>query len=158
VPIIEELFKTLGVWVLAGRRLTPQEGWVAGLMSGAGFALVEGLFYGLQMVTLPDAASWVFTIIGRTGGSLLHTFCGGLIGWAFAKTWSDRKVWRVVGMFVLVIFIHGIWNALALTPSVSALAGASESVGNWLSLPLVVVMIALLFAYLVKSRRVAGQA
>lgn len=158
VPIIEELFKTLGVWVLAGRRLTPQEGWVAGLMSGAGFALVEGLFYGLQMVTLPDAASWVFTIIGRTGGSLLHTFCGGLIGWAFAKTWSDRKVWRVVGMFLLVIFIHGIWNALTLVPSVSALAGASELVGNWLSLPLVVVMIVLLFAYLVKSRKVAGQA
>ena len=127
-------------------------------MSGAGFALVEGLLYSLQIVTLPDAASWAVAIIGRTGGSLLHTFCGGLIGWAFAKTWSDRKVWRVVGMFVIVILIHGLWNGLALIPSVSTLSGASGSDANWFTLPLIGVMIVIFYAYLYKARKVATQA
>jgi len=158
MPIIEELFKTIGVWTLAGRNLTPQEGWVAGLMSGASFALVEGLFYSLQMVGLTDSVSWVVAIIGRSGGSLLHTFCGGLIGWALAKTWKDRKIWRVVSMYVLVILIHGIWNGLALIPAVSMLGGGSDSMGILYSLPLFGVMIVLFFAFLVKTRRVAGQA
>jgi hypothetical protein len=112
----------------------------------------------MQIITLPDATSWGVASIGRMGSSLLHTFCGGLIGWAFAKTWSDRNIWRVVGMFVLVIVIHGFWNGLALLPSVSTLGGASGSEGNLLTLPLIVVMVVLFFAYLFKSRKVAEEA
>ncbi|MGB4596268.1 MAG: PrsW family glutamic-type intramembrane protease [Anaerolineaceae bacterium] len=158
MPIIEELFKTLGVWILAGRNLSPQEGWVAGLMSGAGFALVEGLFYSVQMVTLPDSFSWVVAVVGRTGGSLLHTFCGGLIGWALAKTWKDRKVWRVVGMFVVVILIHGFWNGLALIPTISTLGGLSEAADNLYFLPLILLMVGLFIGYTSTTRKVAGQA
>jgi len=158
MPIIEELFKTIGVWTLAGRNLTLQEGWVAGLMSGAAFALVEGLFYSVQMVSLTDPGSWVVAIIGRSGGSLLHTFCGGLIGWAFAKAWQDHKLWRVVGMYALVILIHGIWNGLALIPAVNTLGGGSDAAGNLYSLPLVGIMIVLFFTFISKSRSVVSQA
>jgi len=45
MPIIEEVVKPLAIWVLAGRKITPQEGFVSGLLCGAGFALMENVLY-----------------------------------------------------------------------------------------------------------------
>ncbi len=38
VPLIEEILKPIALWSLVGKDLTDQEGFVAGLLSGAGFA------------------------------------------------------------------------------------------------------------------------
>jgi len=43
MPLIEELFKTLGVWLLKVRNPDPAESFRIGLLSGGGFALFEGL-------------------------------------------------------------------------------------------------------------------
>jgi len=43
VPLIEELVKPLGLWVLVGKKLTPAQGFVGGLLCGAAFALLESL-------------------------------------------------------------------------------------------------------------------
>ncbi len=40
-PLLEELIKPLPLWLLAGRKLTPQEGFSGGILCGAAFALVE---------------------------------------------------------------------------------------------------------------------
>lgn len=153
LPVIEELFKTIGVWMLSGRKLTPQEGWTAGLMSGAGFALVEGLFYGLQMTMAPDATTWISTLIGRTGGTILHTLFGGMVGLAYARSWRDGKAGRVLGVYVAVIAMHGLWNALAIAQGALALGGKSAMATNWMYLPLGLMMVIMLIAYLAKSRK-----
>ncbi len=50
VPLIEEALKPIGLWFLARRRLTPSEGFIGGVISGAGFALFESLLNSTQLV------------------------------------------------------------------------------------------------------------
>jgi len=110
-PLIEEVLKTLGVWLFMKRKLTPAEGYVAGMICGAGFALVEGLFNLAGAATPED---WVGLVIGRAGGSLLHVFTGGLIGWGLADTWRSGKFKKYLQVFWGAFIIHGLWNALAV--------------------------------------------
>jgi RsiW-degrading membrane proteinase PrsW (M82 family) len=110
-PLIEEILKTLGVWLFVKRKLTPVEGYVAGLICGAGFALIEGLFNLAGAATPQD---WVSLVIGRAGGSLLHIFTGGLIGWGLAETWHSGKFQKYLLAFLGALIIHGLWNALAV--------------------------------------------
>ena len=42
VPFLEELFKPIGVWLLAGRKPSPAQGFSAGLLSGAGTKTLGG--------------------------------------------------------------------------------------------------------------------
>ena len=110
-PLIEEILKTLGVWLFVKRKLTPVEGYVAGMICGAGFALVEGLFNLAGAATPED---WVGLVIGRAGGSLLHVFTGGLIGWGLAEAWRSGKFTKYLLAFLGAFVIHGLWNAFAV--------------------------------------------
>lgn len=110
-PVIEELFKTLALWPLLGLRITPEEGYKAGLLSGAAFAFIEGSLFATQAAMGPGT-DWVFFILGRFGGSLLHIFNGGIIGWALAKTWLDKKFYRAVLAYLIAMVIHGLWNGI----------------------------------------------
>ena len=51
-PLVEELFKTLAVWSLQGLNISDGEGYVAGMLSGTAFALVEGMLYAAQTAML----------------------------------------------------------------------------------------------------------
>jgi hypothetical protein len=110
-PLIEEVLKTLGVWLFVKRKLTPAEGYVAGMICGAGFALIEGLF---NLAGAATPGDWVGLVIGRAGGSLLHVFTGGLIGWGLAETWRSGKFQKYLLAFLGALIIHGLWNALAV--------------------------------------------
>jgi hypothetical protein len=61
-------------------------------------------------------------------------------------------------MFVLVIFIHGFWNGLALTPTISTVGGLSEAADNLYFLPLILLMVGLFIGFTSTTRKVAGQA
>jgi RsiW-degrading membrane proteinase PrsW (M82 family) len=110
-PLIEEVLKTLGVWLFVKRKLTPAEGYIAGMICGAGFALIEGLF---NLAGAATPGDWVGLVIGRAGGSLLHVFTGGLIGWGLAETWRSGKFQKYLLAFLGALIIHGLWNALAV--------------------------------------------
>jgi hypothetical protein len=109
VPVVEELFKTLAVWPLLGLNISPGEGYVAGMMSGAGFALLEGMLFAAQTAMTPGG-DWVYFLIGRLGGTLIHVFNGGLVGWALAESWRDRKFARLLVIYLVAFIIHGMWN------------------------------------------------
>jgi len=111
VPLIEEILKTLGVWFLVKRKLSPTEGFVAGLICGAGFALVEGFFNLGNAVTGADMVAIVFS---RIGASLIHISTGGLIGWGLTSTWRTGKFFKYLLAFLTAFFIHSIWNLFAL--------------------------------------------
>lgn len=157
-PVTEELFKTLAIWPLMGLRISSSEGFVAGLMSGAAFALFEGAMYASQAVMLPDN-EWVFFILGRIGGSLLHTFNGGLIGWALAKTWQDKKVYRALIAYLIAIAVHALWNFNVFwTQLLPAVQGNEPnnmfSIGLMIGLGLIIVIgFALLMVYISKEEK-----
>ncbi len=111
-PLVEELLKTLAVFPLLGLGISEGDGYVAGLMSGGAFALLEGALYAAQTAQAPGG-EWAYFLVGRLGGTLIHVFNGGLVGWALAKTWKDRNFARLIVIYLTAFFIHGIWNLVA---------------------------------------------
>jgi len=111
IPLIEEILKPIALWALAGKGLTDQEGFVAGLLCGAGFALLENLLYFMNVGT---AEEWLFMVIGRAGTGVLHMFGSALMGWGLARTWREGKGAFLALMTVLAVSFHGLWNGLAI--------------------------------------------
>lgn len=128
VPLIEELFKPIGVWLLAGRGLTPAAGFAAGAISGAGYALFESLSL------TADGASWVFVVVARFGTDIIHVLTAGLTGWALVLAWREKRYLRLAVTYLCAVAIHGLWNGLTVF---STLAGLASLQGSGASLPLV---------------------
>jgi len=128
MPLIEELLKTFGVLLLKGRNLSPREGMLAGIVSGAGFGILEGMLFAVQTGsdTAPDA--WMIFVIGRAAALVLHIFNGALNGYALVRYWQNRKVAPLLGAFLLTVFIHGAWNLISVLASVNVLDQALSGV------------------------------
>ena len=149
IPLIEEALKPLAVWSLVKHRLTPAGGFIAGLLCGAGFALVESAF-SLSAATGQD---WGVTVLGRAGTGLLHTFTAGLNGWALAATWQDGKHIRQGMVYTLTVITHGAWNFFALLMGIGMVGTewplasnpALTSTAPWVLLGLAVLMAIALF-------------
>lgn len=109
IPLIEEALKPLGLWLLAGRRLTPTEGFVGGVISGAGFALFENL-----SALSTGGEQWAFLASTRISTALLHMLTTGLVGWALAHAWSQRRYLRLALSYAIAVTLHGLWNALGI--------------------------------------------
>lgn len=122
-PAVEEIFKTLAVWPLLGLKIGDGGGYVAGLMSGAAFAMVEGMLYAAQTAMTPGN-DWLYFLLGRFGGTLIHIFNGGLIGWGLAKSLRDHKFARLLLVYLLAFLVHGFWNlAVVVTQLIPSLKG-----------------------------------
>lgn len=115
VPLIEELLKPIGVWFLVGTRLTPAGGFVAGILCGAGYALIESL--GLAS----SGAEWASLVVARMGTAGVHIFTTGLSGWALALAWKQNSYLRLGWVYLFNVFFHGLWNAMTLTIVVSSI-------------------------------------
>lgn len=114
-PLIEEICKPIGLWFFARRGLTPRDGFISGMLSGAAFALVETLFNGMQ--DQPDA--WLMIVTLRIGTGALHIFASGLMGYSMAKAWSTRNYWNLFFGYLISVSLHGLWNAMAITLSLT---------------------------------------
>jgi len=127
VPLVEELFKPLAVWLFAWKLESPAQGLALGMLSGAAFALVESLNAGGA-----ETASWAVIVSVRAGTSLLHIAASGLVGWGIASAFRERRILRLVAAYSSAVLIHGIWNACAVGVGLSALG---EFIGKpeWLS-------------------------
>lgn len=118
IPLIEELFKPLGVWFLAGKQPTPAQGFTAGLLCGAAF----GMFESFSMISFTSGSAWLYTAVARIGTGLLHMLTAGISGWALATTWRDRKYLRMTLVYTGVVLLHGCWNLFALLMGLSGMA------------------------------------
>lgn len=143
VPLIEEILKPLAIWGLAGKNLTDREGFVAGLLCGAGFALMENLLY---FTGVSFAQDWIFMVIGRAGTGVLHMLASGLMGWGLARIWRRGKWGFLVLMVVGAVVFHGVWNALAIGAGVVPLLiyGNNPTIGQQVLfyIPLMLLLIA----------------
>ncbi len=102
VPLIEELFKPIGVWLLFGKKLTPSAGFVAGALSGAGYALFESL-----ALTL-GGDGWAMVVMARIGTAAVHILTSAITGWALVQAWQKRKYCAFTRS--LCIWGYSAWN------------------------------------------------
>jgi len=116
VPAIEEIFKPIGVWIFIRKLESSAQGFAFGALSGASFALVET--FGVSGQT----GEWAGLLTSRIGTGILHITTSALMGAAITLAWRERRYFRLIGTYLLVITLHGFWNALAITYSFSTLA------------------------------------
>ncbi len=121
VPIVEELLKPLMVYFSRPRLLTPQEGWALGLLSGAGFTLLESL----GNATIGEG--WTFISIVRVGTSALHMFNTGLIGYTLVLARKNKRYLRLALVFLGTMLLHGVWNGVTVWHTFSNLDAAAVS-------------------------------
>jgi RsiW-degrading membrane proteinase PrsW (M82 family) len=109
IPLIEELIKPIGVWLIARQDLTPAAGFAAGALSGAGYALFESLALGSS-----GGDSWAALVVARMGTGVIHILNTSLMGWALASAWSQRRYLRLGVTYLITAMIHGIWNGMTI--------------------------------------------
>ncbi len=118
VPLLEEFFKPLGVWALMGSRISPAEGFLAGMLSGGMFSLLEGLF------STAVGEQWGITVLGRVGTSLMHIAASGLVGYALVAAWGKRRYLLLAAAYLLAVTLHGVWNVSVVTLSLGDMLNA----------------------------------
>jgi PrsW family intramembrane metalloprotease len=152
VPVLEEIFKPVGVWLFANRLESPAQGFALGALSGAGYALIET--FGVSNQT----GEWASLLFSRIGTGLLHITTSALMGAAIVLAWRERRYVRLIGTYFLAVLLHGLWNTSAMLFTFSGLAGFIGQTGLLSSLqPIMVIMMSALaiglFLILVVSNR-----
>lgn len=152
VPALEEIFKPLGVWLLAGKLESPAQGFTLGALSGAGYALIETIGVSSQTV------EWASLLFSRIGTGLLHITTSALMGAAIVLAWRERRYLRLIGTYVLALTLHGLWNTFAMLFTFSSLAELLGQSGRLIALqPIMITGMSILaiglFAILVLSNR-----
>lgn len=109
VPVVEELAKSIGIWLVADRLGSPGQGLALGLLSGAGFALAESLF-----ATLSPEDAWALTFLTRAASSCMHMLATGVVGMGIASARLRNQPWRFAAALGSAIALHSAWNAGAV--------------------------------------------
>lgn len=122
VPLIEELFKPLAVWIFARNLTSPASGFALGMLSGGAFALVESL-----NVSGNGSSAWFVIVIVRAGTALLHMTTSGLMGLAIVQVFRDGRIGRFIAAYLTSASLHGVWNACAAG---TALAAIGDYIGR----------------------------
>ena len=161
MPVVEELFKTIGVWLLKVRNPDPSESFRAGLLCGAGFALFEGLL-SVNSLALKNIgfSEWAGLMLGRFGGSLLHILSGGMIGLAIGKFWQNRKFGSLFLAYLISWSLHAAWNVLAVVGGINPLLQGKETQSPLYIVGLVVLfagMLLIFFRLIAKAARTTPQ-
>lgn len=152
-PMMEEAFKPLGVWLLAGKLTSQAQGFAMGALCGAGFALVETLSVSAQ------TDDWASLLIARIGTSAMHITTSALIGSGILAAFREKRYLRLLATYLLAVLLHGTWNFLALANSFSAILNTYEqsdlhqTIAMSSGIGLIVLAIALIVILILSNRR-----
>jgi hypothetical protein len=157
VPIVEELLKPIGVYLLMGRKLTNAQGFAIGALCGAGYALAETALISANPEDL------LVGNLARFGTTAMHIFTAALSGYGLARARNQRN-WLIAPAFLLMsMVLHGVWNGVAVMMAAFTLqdpAAATEltlSVGVAAGVLGVLAFGSLAALYVINRRLVASQ-
>jgi len=117
VPLLEELFKPLAVWILSTRLNSRAQGFALGALSGTAFALLETFNVSGQL------DDWGELLFMRIGTGLLHITCSAMMGAAIYVVVREKRYLNFLGTYMFAVLLHGTWNAAAITYGVTDLPG-----------------------------------
>ena len=127
VPMIEELFKPIGVWLFARQLKTPMAGFAMGILSGTAYALVENLGMSAQA-----GSDWSTIVLARAGAGLLHITNTGLMGWAITSLVNEKKIKRFFLTYIATVTFHGLWNGAGISLAILSMADSLGKGQNYL--------------------------
>ncbi|MGE5462075.1 MAG: PrsW family glutamic-type intramembrane protease [Syntrophothermus sp.] len=157
VPLIEELFKPLGVWLFGNQISSPSQGFVLGALSGAAYALIETLG------VTPQSGDWATLLLTRFGTDVLHVATSAMMGAAIVYAIQERRYLRLLGIYLLCVSLHGLWNSLAIVFTFSSMAGELgkpgflEGLTTGTTVGLVIFTVALLLTLFLLNRRMRSE-
>jgi hypothetical protein len=128
-------------------------GFTLGALSGAGYGLIETIGISGQV------NEWAMLLFTRIGTGLLHITTSALMGAAIVFTWRERRYLRLVGTYLFVILLHGLWNAFAMLFTFSTLAEVLDQPGRlgtiqpWLIAVMSLLAVGLFVILLISNRR-----
>lgn len=121
-PIVEETFKaSFLIYLIARRRIGFMvDASIVGFAIGAGFAIVENVYY-FKFVSDPNLLLW---IVRGFGTAVMHGGVTAIVG-ILSKYFCDRYGARRLGVFVLpmifAIVVHSAFNHFFLPPLLSTI-------------------------------------
>jgi hypothetical protein len=154
VPILEEIFKPLGVWFFANKLTSPAQGFALGALSGSAYALVET--FGVSAQT----ADWATLLLSRIGTGALHITTSALMGAGIVYAIRERRYLRLLGIYFLSVSLHGLWNALAIFFAFSNIANYFElespfrDIDTSLNVAMAFLVVLLLVILVLSNRRI----
>jgi RsiW-degrading membrane proteinase PrsW (M82 family) len=108
-PLPEEFAKALVIPFFGRKRITSErQAFMIGLVSGAGFAILENMLYeGLYAQW--SGWSWGGVTLLRGLGSVLHPLCTGIVtlGWFRARNGGVKELLKAYG---IAVGLHTLWN------------------------------------------------
>ncbi len=125
IPIIEELFKPIAVWLVLGRKLQPWEGFSIGATAGAGYALFENLTVGSA------AEIWTLVMVSRLGTAAVHILTTGLVGWGLVSAFTEKRYGRLAGSYLAAVLLHGVWNGLNILSTLGEFPAVRDLLGSF---------------------------
>lgn len=108
VPLLEELIKTIPLWPMLRRGISPLYAFAGGAVMGGAYGLFEALFLA------QPGEGWVALMIARAGATSMHMLTTALasMGLAFAV---ERKKWTsALRYYLYAVLMHGVWNLAAI--------------------------------------------
>lgn len=135
-PMLEELAKGFGVWLLGWRLQSARDGAFLGAAVGLGFAGIETFGYllvaadGGVLAGATLATVLVVAVVRSLSSALLHPSATGLTGYGIARA-RLRGVPVVVGalpFYALAVVLHGSYNYLAAFLPEQRIGGLAVSV------------------------------
>lgn len=108
-PIPEEFAKALGLPLFGRRRIVSDpQALMIGLISGAGFAILENMLYE-GLYAQYNGWAWGGVTLLRGIGAVLHTLCTAIValGWYRMKAGG---VSQLIKSYVLAVGLHTLWN------------------------------------------------
>jgi hypothetical protein len=119
-PLLEELFKPLGILIFARQRPTPAQGFMLGMLCGACFGFLESL------MTLSGAgADWYLVVLLRTAAGMLHMVATAIVGWGYAVAVNGMGPRRALLALLAAFGLHAVWNLFAILSSLAPFLSAN---------------------------------
>jgi len=121
IPLVEEMIKSIGLLPLIRRQISDAEGFLGGVLAGAGYGLFEALFLG------QPGPGWAALMLARVGATMMHMLTAGLTGLGFARAKSTKQIGPLIRYYMMAVGLHALWNVAAVLMGVGAAGEALES-------------------------------
>jgi hypothetical protein len=108
VPLLEEMIKTIPLWPMLRRGISPLYAFAGGAVMGGAYGLFEALFLA------QPGEGWVALMIARAGATSMHMLTTALASLGFALA-VERKKWTTgLRYYLYAVVMHGVWNLAAI--------------------------------------------